>query len=106
MLECTLTGQLNHRSIGHWVRERHTQFNNINTGIHHGMHQTHSLVGMWITGGNKGNKCLAALSFEGLENPFDSAHACSCRLIRPLITVRYHPTAQWYGYLYRRDRIY
>ena len=78
---------LDHRAVGHRVRERHAQLDHVGAGLGHREHQLDGGIGERVTGGDVGDEGLAAIGLEGLEAGSDAAHACPFSASAPL-TVR------------------
>ncbi len=70
----SLAGFLDHRAVGHRVRERHAELDHVAAGLDHGMQQFGRDVGVGEAGGDIGNQRLAALGLQLLESGFDAAH--------------------------------
>src|SRR5690606_41377709 len=66
-LDRPLPGALNDWTVGHWVRKRNTQLNDVSARLDQGMHQGRSGLHGRLTRRNVGNQCrtVAGLGERG-----------------------------------------
>src|ERR671913_443357 len=74
MLQRALAGALDHRPVGHRIRERHAELEDVGPGLHQPAHQRHGQRGVRIAGGDEGNERFALVARERLESPLDARH--------------------------------
>ena len=76
-LQGTLASTLDHRAIGHGIRERHAQFDDVGTALHQCMHQAQGVRGLGETGHQIRDQRFAALGFQRGKRRSDAAHAAA-----------------------------
>ncbi|GGP18647.1 hypothetical protein GCM10010970_06220 [Silvimonas iriomotensis] len=74
MLERALAGTLDHRAIGHRVRKRHPEFNDIGPALDQRVHQFNGDARARITRSNERNQSLPVLLLECAKRGLDSGH--------------------------------
>jgi hypothetical protein len=70
-----LAGALDHRAVGHRVRERHAEFDHVSAGRDHAVHQLDGHIGVRVARGHIGNQRLAAFGGQACEGVLDAAHS-------------------------------
>lgn len=70
-----LAGALDHRAVGHRVRERNAEFDHVGARRDHAVHQVDGHIGVRIACGHIGNQRLAALRGQAREGGLDAAHS-------------------------------
>jgi hypothetical protein len=62
-----LGGALDHRAVGHRVRERHAELDHVGAASHEGVHQVDGQRGSRIAGGDERNQALLLLRGQRRE---------------------------------------
>ena len=63
----TLAGALDHRAVGHRIRERDPEFDRVGAGGHQGVHQRHGDRAVRVAGGDERDQRLAPRGAQLLE---------------------------------------
>ena len=74
MAQRGFTGFLNHRTVGHGVAERHTEFDDVCAAFDQRLHQRQSVCGLGETSHQIRNQGFAALAFQRIHGGGDAAH--------------------------------
>jgi hypothetical protein len=72
--QCSLRSFLNHRPVGHRVRERHAQLDDVGTALGQRDHDVGRGIGKGIARSDVGDEGLAALRLQSAQRAGDTAH--------------------------------
>ncbi|MNV72339.1 hypothetical protein D3C71_1654170 [compost metagenome] len=89
---------LNHGAIGHGVRERHPQFEDVGTGLDQRVHQGHRGRGRRVASRDVGNQRRGTAGFGGASEGRSDTINASCHVVR----ARYRHVRRRYACLCRR----